>query len=114
MLLYASPAWGYSTQAQLQPIQNRFARMITGSDRYTPIVQLHDCLGLPYIKEIITEDAKKLKDKYTTHTNNIIRAIGTTQTIRHSTYRNTTHTDTVKSRKTLKSSNLFFSVKQNT
>ena len=94
IILYASPAWGYTTRAQmqtLQTIQNRYARIITGSDRFTQIALLHDCLGLQYIKEVITEQAKKLKDKYSTHTNNIIRAIGTTQTIRHSTYR-TPHT----------------------
>ena len=63
-LLYASPAWGHITNDQinkLQVIQNRFSRIITGSDINTSIAQLHDITQLPYIKEVIKQTAKKLK-----------------------------------------------------
>ena len=70
-LLYASPTWGHTTHAHIQTlqiVQNRFTRAITGCDRFTPVTQLHECLALQYIKDLIQENAKKLKDKYTTHT----------------------------------------------
>ena len=89
-LLHASPAWGHITSDQinkLQVIQNRFSSMITGSDRYTPIVQLQEITELPYIKNVIKDTAKKLKTKYTNHTNTIIRNIGTTHLHRNMTFR---------------------------
>ena len=90
ILLYASPTWGHTTHRHiqaLQVVQHKFARAITGYDRSTRITQLHDCLGLPFIIDQIKQQAKKLKVQYNTHTTNIIRAIGTTRTIRQMTYR---------------------------
>ena len=57
MMSYAAPAWLHAAKSYLhllQIAQNRALRALTGHDRYTRTIQLHEDAELPYIIDHLT------------------------------------------------------------
>lgn len=62
ILTYACAAWNFISDTQcarLQRTQNKLLRLLTNSDRYIRITDLHRMTGLQTIREYITETAQK-------------------------------------------------------
>ena len=81
-LTYAAPAWKHSaksTQIQLQRVQNRAARMITGHPRDTSIVQLHEDLDIPLLKDVIASHCRSFWHRMSQSPHAILQNLGTVQ-----------------------------------
>jgi hypothetical protein len=79
MMTYAAPVWcgiSDSTYRTLQVVQNKCLRVITNSERGTPIRHLHDRTGLPMMQPYIMNMAARFYKQCMYHPNPLIRIIG--------------------------------------
>jgi hypothetical protein len=70
MITYAAPVWckiSNTAMRRLQVYQNKCLRLITNSERYTRITELHDEAQIPYIQDFINQISQKF---YKTQLNN--------------------------------------------
>lgn len=62
IMTYACAVWNIISDSQcarLQRTQNKLLRLLTNSNRYITITELHRLTGLPLIRDFITESAQK-------------------------------------------------------
>jgi len=86
ILTYAAPAWQHAAMThhlQLQRVQNRAARMITGHSRDTRIAQLHEDLSLPMLTDVIKLQCQLFWNRIIHSPNPSLHSIGTANPIRH-------------------------------
>lgn len=78
ILTYAAPVWyGASTTSKipLQRLQNKILRMITNSDRYKRINELHQETDLPMLNDYITKLSATFYAATTSNPNRLIKGI---------------------------------------
>lgn len=77
IITYAAPIWCHTSKHNIQTLQkyqNKILRLITNSDRYTKITQLHELTNIEYIHTYINKIATKFY-KTQTHHNPLIKNI---------------------------------------
>jgi len=88
ILTYASPTWCNASTTALKPLQryqNKILRLITNSNRYRRINEMHEETNIPYITDYVRNNATKYYSNLSYHKNPLIKQI---TTIRH---HNATH-----------------------